>query len=283
MILWTRATSSIPPRPLCGAISSDMPREALPFAIDCSGSPIIRELVRRAASAPALWSCPPMLSAAAYSGPAHLRTPKATRPSSTARTGPTCSPSPSVTPSRAQQAVLANTKVFGPGAVNEARLSFTRAAVITDQPTAGFGKISDFGFVTGLGTLGIIPSGPPGYEALPPLSFLNFSIGSPTLTTFQPNNTWHFSENFSKIAGRHTLKFGGEFRYYQINERNVCAPNGSFDFDGSETGNDIADYLLGAPSGYVQCSFQVLDSRSHYGGLYFQDSFRFRPSLTLNS
>jgi len=189
---------------------------------------------------------------------------------------------PTVTPSRAQQAVLANTKVFGPGAVNEARLSFTRAAVITDQPTAGFGKISDFGFVTGLGTLGIIPSGPPGYEALPPLSFLNFSIGSPTLTTFQPNNTWHFSENFSKIAGRHTLKFGGEFRYYQINERNVCAPNGSFDFDGSETGSDIADYLLGAPSGYVQCSFQVLDSRSHYGGLYFQDSFRFRPSLTLN-
>ena len=98
-----------------------------------------------------------------------------------------------------------------------------------------------------MGTLGIIPSGPPGYEALPPLSFINFSIGSPTLTTFQPNNTWHFSEAFSKVYGRHTMKFGGEFRYYQVNERNVCAPNGSFSFDGSETGNDIADYLLGRP------------------------------------
>jgi hypothetical protein len=189
---------------------------------------------------------------------------------------------PTITPSRAQQAVLSNTKILGPTAVNEARLSFTRASVITDQPTAGFGKISDFGFVTGLNTLGIIPSGPPGYEGLPPLSFINFGIGSPTLTTFQPNNTWHFSESFSKIAGRHILKFGGEYRYYQVNERNVCAPNGSFSFDGSETGNDIADYLIGAPAGYTQCSFQILDSRSHYGGLYVQDSFRVRPSLTLN-
>src|SRR5450432_371191 len=189
---------------------------------------------------------------------------------------------PTITPSRAQQAVLSNTKILGPSAVNEVHLSFTRSAVITDQPTAGFGKVADLGFVTGTGTLGIIPSGPPGYEGLPPLSFINFGIGSPTLTTFQPDNTWHFSEAFSKVYGRHTMKFGGEFRYYQVNERNVCAPNGSFSFDGSETGNDIADYLLGAPSGYTQCSFQILDSRSHYGGVYGQDSFRLRPNLTLN-
>jgi len=78
------------------------------------------------------------------------------------------------------------------------------------------------------------------------------------------------------------MKFGGEYRYYQVNERNVCGPNGSFSFDGSETGNDIADYLLGAPSGYTQCSFQILDSRSHYGGVYAQDSIRVRPNFTLN-
>jgi len=33
----------------------------------------------------------------------------------------------------------------------------------------------------------------------------------------------------------HTFKFGGEFRYLQINERNTCAPNGDFTFDGSIT------------------------------------------------
>ncbi len=53
------------------------------------------------------------------------------------------------------------------------------------------------------------------------------------------------------------LKFGGEFRYLQINERNVCAPNGDFTFDGMVTGVDFADYLLGRPTaaaGYNQCS-----------------------------
>lgn len=189
---------------------------------------------------------------------------------------------PSVTPTRAQQAVLSNTKVFGPTTVNEWRVNFTRTATITDQPQGGFGKLSDLGFVEGAGTLGIVPSGPQGFEAVPPLYFQTFSIGSPTLTTIQPNNTWHLAETLSKIHGAHTMKFGGEFRYMQINERNVCAPNGDFSFDGSETGTDFADYLLGAPVSYTQCSMQYLDSRTRYGGAFAQDSWRLKPNLTLN-
>jgi hypothetical protein len=190
---------------------------------------------------------------------------------------------PTVTPQRAQQAVLSNTKVFGPGTVNEARVSFLRAAVVTNKPTSGFAKLSDLGFVENQG-LGIFPSGPPGFEGLPPLSFNNIglNVGTNTLTTTQPDNTWAFSEALSKIIGRHTLKMGGEFRYFQINERNVCGPNGSFSFDGSETGSDIADYLLGAPVNYVQCSMQFLDSRGKYGGAFVQDSFRLKPNITLN-
>jgi len=190
---------------------------------------------------------------------------------------------PTVTPQRAQQAVLSNTKVFGPGTVNEARVSFLRSSVVTDKPTAGFGKLSDLGFVENKG-LGIFPSGPPGFEGLPPLSFdlLGVSVGTNTLTTTQPDNTWSFSEALSKIVGPHTLKMGGEFRYFQINERNVCGPNGSFEFSGSETGSDFADYLIGAPVGYTQCSMQFLDSRTRYGGAFFQDSFRVKPNITLN-
>src|SRR5262249_13643353 len=108
---------------------------------------------------------------------------------------------PTVTPTRAQQGVLSNTKIFGPTMVNEFRVNFMRTATTTDQPQAGFGKIADFGFITGSGTLGIIPSGPPGFEAVPQIGFQNFSIGSPTLTTTQPNNTWHFADSLSKIHG----------------------------------------------------------------------------------
>ena len=93
-----------------------------------------------------------------------------------------------------------------------------------------------------------------------------------------------FTDGFSKVHGKHTLKFGGEFRYLQINERNTCAPNGDFTFDGSVTGVDFADYLIGAPAygGFNQCSQQFLDSRTRYGGAYAQDSWKLKPNLTLN-
>ena len=68
----------------------------------------------------------------------------------------------------------------------------------------------------------------------------------------------------------------------QVNERNVYAPNGNFSFDGSETGSDIADFLLGAPASYTQASFQVLDSRTKYGAAFAQDSWRVTPNLTIN-
>ena len=66
---------------------------------------------------------------------------------------------PSFTPSRAQQIVMSNTKTLGPTAVNEFRVSFFRTATITDKPKGSFAKLSDLGFVTGIGTLGINPSG----------------------------------------------------------------------------------------------------------------------------
>ena len=47
--------------------------------------------------------------------------------------------------------------------------------------------------------------------------------------------------------GRHTLKFGAEYRYYQMNNRNGGGFVGQFGFSGGETGYDVADYLLGAP------------------------------------
>jgi hypothetical protein len=192
---------------------------------------------------------------------------------------------PSETPTRAQEIVMSNTKTFGPTAVNEARVSFFRTATTTDKPEGSFASLSSLGFVTGIGTLGINPSGPAGFpQTVPPLYFENFSIGVPTLTTGQPNNTWMMTDGFSKVKGKHTLKFGGEFRYLQINERNTCAPNGDFTFDGSVTGVDFADYLLGAPAygGFNQCSQQFLDSRTRYGGAYIQDSWKVKPNLTVN-
>jgi hypothetical protein len=189
------------------------------------------------------------------------------------------------TPKRVQQGVLANTKEIGPSAINEARVDFTRIATVTNQPTDPGVKLSSLGFVTGTGTLGIINSGPDSWQSVPPISLSGqtpFSFGRNISSTGQFNNTWHLADSFSKIWKTHAFKFGGEFRYLQINERNIYAPNGNFDFDGSETGYDVADFLLGAPDSYIQASLQVLDSRTRYGAAFAQDSWRVTPNFTLN-
>jgi hypothetical protein len=192
---------------------------------------------------------------------------------------------PDITPTRAQEALLHHTYTFGPSAVNEVHLSFMRNGNTQGLPIKGFGNLSSLGFVTGANTLGIVYSGPsPGsaYEGLPPLSFLNFTVGNYPLITIEPDNTWHAADNLSKIHDKHTLKFGGEYRYYQVDERNIPFPNGDFGFNGSETGIDFADYLIGAPVGYTQSSIQMADLRTKYSGAYAQDSFRVRPNFTLN-
>src|SRR5579871_6380422 len=194
---------------------------------------------------------------------------------------------PASTPTRAQEFVMSNTKTLGPTAVNEARVTFFRTSTHLDNPTGGKASLSSIGFVTGVGTLGIIPDATPGFaEYVPQVYFNNFTIGAPSLITFQPNNTYTASEGLSKVVGRHTLKFGGEARYLQINERNLASQDGAFVFDGTVTGSDFADYLLGATTGagngYTQAAVQLLDSRTRYGGAYAQDSWKVTPNLTLN-
>jgi hypothetical protein len=182
-------------------------------------------------------------------------------------------------PTAAQLAVLSNTKIIGPTTVNEAHLSFTRMHNITNIPTSGFAKVSSFGFVESSG-LGIYPSSD-SFEGVPRIALNNYSFGL-NGGRIQADNTWMASDTLSKIIGKHALKMGGEFRYLQINERNVTAQNGNFTFNGSETGSDFGDYLLGAPTSYIQASLQQMDNRTHYGGAFIQDSWRVSSNLTIN-
>ena len=194
---------------------------------------------------------------------------------------------PTVSPSRTQAFVMSNTKALGATAVNEARFSFFRTALHLNNPAGSFASLSSLGFITGANTLGIVPLA--GYkEYVPQTSFSNIglNIGVPTLNTFQPNTSYLVSDVFSKSQGRHTWKFGGEFRYLQVNERNFANPNGGFTFDGTVTGTDFADFLLGATSTtnqpYTQAAEQFLDSRTRYGGAFGQDAWKIRSNLTLN-
>jgi hypothetical protein len=188
------------------------------------------------------------------------------------------------TAGRAQLINLGSTKNFGSSMVNEARFSYVRNSIALAEPTGGLGHtLQSLGFVTPWNaTTGGISAIEPSLEGVPYITFNNFALGVPQVSTRQFNNSFQWLDNFSKVMGTHTLKFGGQFHYDQINERNLAAENGQFAFSGSETGLDFADFLIGAPDSLTQASPQILDSRSKYYALYAQDSWRVTSNLVLN-
>ena len=58
--------------------------------------------------------------------------------------------------------------------------------------------------------------------------------------------------------------------------------NGSFLFAGTETGSDLADFLIGVASNYNQADSQSYYGRHKYFGGFAQDSWRATSTLTLN-
>jgi hypothetical protein len=183
---------------------------------------------------------------------------------------------------RSQLVDLGDTKTLSATAVNEFHFSFMRDANDLGKPVGGVGvSLASQGFVVGQGTSGIVPLSP-STEGVESVGFNSFTMGTNTNELKQANNTFQWLDNFSKVLGTHTLKFGGEFHYDQVNVDAIAQFNGSFLFFGTETGSDFADFLLGVPSQYNQSQLQPFYGRNKYAGLYAQDSWRVTRSFTLN-
>jgi hypothetical protein len=185
---------------------------------------------------------------------------------------------------RAQLLTLGDTKTISPTSLNEFRFSYVRDTSYLGAPQGGLGtSLASLGFVAGFSpTTGGIAPIEPALQGVPSISLNNFTLGVPSDTVRQFNNSFQWLDNFSKVVGTHSFKFGGQFHYDQINERNYYGEDGQFSFYGGETGLDFADLLIGAPDSFIQASKQILDSRTKYMGLFFQDSWRATPNLTLN-
>ena len=183
---------------------------------------------------------------------------------------------------RAQLLSLGDTKTLSSTAVNEFHFSFMRDTTDLGQPVGGVGvSLASQGFVTGTNTSGIVPLSPQ-TEGVENINFNNFSIGTNTNELKQVNNTFQWRDNFSKVIGTHTILVGGEVHADQVNVNPIAQLNGNFQFYGSETGVDFADFLLGLPTQYNQSQLQAFYDRNKYVGLFAQDSWRVRKNLTLN-
>jgi hypothetical protein len=121
-------------------------------------------------------------------------------------------------------------------------------------------------------------------------------IGAPgNHNRLAPLSQFDYQADFTKIAGRHALKWGFMSTYYQGNENSRGQEGGVYAFNGrftqgynaagqaiARTGLPFADFLLGRLN---SASVQVTPSfgfRIHHYAGYFQNDLQVRPGLTLN-
>jgi hypothetical protein len=183
---------------------------------------------------------------------------------------------------RAQVFALGGTTVLGGKMVNEFHVGYLRNANIIGQPKGGLGvSLASQGFVTGANTPGIVVQAPQ-YEGVQNIAFPDFTMGVPITNETQVNDTFYASDGLSRVFGAHTLKIGGQFHFDQVNEHPNGIFNGTFNINGTETGDPYADFLLGTPSSFQQSAGQPFYLRDRYLGSYVQDRWRARNDLTLN-
>jgi len=214
-----------------------------------------------------------------------------------------------LTDERIQQLNISHTWRLGSTAVNQARFTLFRegqgtflhpqhTALVQDScktvPAANcFADPNnpDFGIHPELGA---------SREGVP---FVNISGGFNLGNNFegelpQIGNTYQWSDNFSKTIGKHDLKFGGDFRSQRFDQTLFFDISGQYFYfgggandpslqvtdptTGQTTQNLFPNYFLGLPDEYGQGSAQEERVRSKSVYLFAQDSWKLKPSLTLN-
>jgi hypothetical protein len=117
--------------------------------------------------------------------------------------------------------------------------------------------------------------------------------------SFWPNrNNLHntmFTNSTVILKGRHTIKFGGEYRHQTVFRNAARFRRGQFGFSGqftaqnpnvgssrANTGNGMADMLLGWVSGGTYGNNQGEEVFAPYYGLFIQDDIKISSKLTLN-
>jgi hypothetical protein len=189
---------------------------------------------------------------------------------------------------RASQWVLANTRVFSSSKVNEFRFGYNSMYNNVSQELAGVLNVNEK-----IGTAVKVTD--PNSWGVP-----NISLSGSTLSSFGndangpftiDDKVYQFVDNFSWIRGKHSFRFGGEYRYNQFlqigNEfaRARFTANGSFTGNGNTLsgGYNGADFMLGALS-VVESAVALAksDFRNSEWGVYIDDTYKVTPKLTIN-
>ncbi len=160
----------------------------------------------------------------------------------------------------------------------EASVNFSRKTNNQVWPLSGE---RDWGAATGFlgGTGNPVASGLPQLDASGYIS-LGPAYDVPKIWSF---NNYQYTASLTWIAGRHSLKYGGDFLRMQYFSRSFGDTRGRVTFLGRFTNQPIADLVLGFP----QTTRRQLDAAGPYHlisnyAAFIQDDFKVTPTLTLN-
>lgn len=166
------------------------------------------------------------------------------------------------------QATLSDTFTVSPTLLNQSNVTFLRSASLSNaDTTVTHDKIgvNNLPFYPESGRLGVT------------IGNLSFTTGGRTVFV---SNNWQFRNTTTWVKGRHNIKFGGE--WMRLTFLQIFLGATSMQFNGTRTGNEVADFLVGAfrqvSGGFgVRTNDDIQDAPS----LFIQDEFRVHPRLTL--
>jgi len=102
---------------------------------------------------------------------------------------------------------------------------------------------------------------------------------------FATKHLFTINNNFSKVAGTHTMKFGGYYGYI-VNKQPGNEPSAGLgvyaNWHGNTTGNVLADMVRGSLNDYTENTLQIVrDMGWGEFAFYGQDNWKVTPRLTL--
>jgi hypothetical protein len=103
----------------------------------------------------------------------------------------------------------------------------------------------------------------------------------------QVGNSFMWSDSLTWVKSNHTMKFGADIRRAQFDQTLYYNVSGEYSFNSTTEnsvlyGDNYPGYLLGLDDSYSQGSAQREDIRNTGVYLFAQDSWKIKPSLTLN-
>ncbi len=95
-------------------------------------------------------------------------------------------------------------------------------------------------------------------------------------------NTLGLVDTVNKVVGQHSLTTGVDLIHQRAVESTQYPTQPTVVFNGSITGNALADFLLGYAQEYMQGAGEIADVAGWQFAPFVQDDWRLRPNLTVN-